>query len=179
MTTVLPARSSKQINWQFVMTVAIVAGIVLFMLGIFLVPFLTSVVTGGVRNVGGGFKEVDLKAMSLFTFDQVNGTINDIPPKWRSLDGQKVILEGEMWDARSAGPQVKTFQLCYSIAKCCFQGPPQVQHFVDSVATPDAAIDYYSGLVRVTGILHVKVKQGEGKVASVYQLDVQSLEPVQ
>ena len=35
--------------------------------------------------------------MSTFTFDQVNGKLEDVPKKWRDLDVQKVILKGEMY----------------------------------------------------------------------------------
>jgi len=64
--------------------------------------YLDSVITGGIKDVGNGFKEVDLKAMSTFPFDQQNGAVQDIPEKWRALDGQKVVLYGEMWEAFDA-----------------------------------------------------------------------------
>ena len=84
-----------------------------------------------------------------------------------------------MWNKQAAGPEVPQFQLCYSIAKCCFSGPPQVQHFVDSTVVNGGSVPYYSGLVSVTGTLHVNVKvdQEVGKVVSVYQLDVERVEP--
>ena len=63
-------------------------------------------VTGGMKQLGGGYTYVDLKAMSTFTFDQNNGTINDVPAKWRELDGKKVVLHGEMWEPTGAGPTV-------------------------------------------------------------------------
>ena len=115
--------------------------------------------------------------MSTFAFDQANGTIGDVPEKWRQLDGKKVILYGEMWEPQGAGPTVSDFQLVYSIAKCCFSGPPQIQHFVHSRAMPDAKLGYYEGTVEVKGVLHVDVKKDQGRVASVYQLDVESIEP--
>src|SRR4051812_1092048 len=87
-------------------------------------------VSGGVKTLAGGYKEVNLKAMSSFTFDQNNGTVEDVPQKWRELDKQKVVVEGEMWSPTGAGTTVDGFELVYSIAKCCFSGPPQIQHFV-------------------------------------------------
>src|SRR5437667_180982 len=101
-------------------------GVLILLVGYPVYIYVDSAVHGGIKDVGGGYKEVDLKAMSVFPFDQNNGTINDVPKKWRDLDGAKVIAYGEMWDAQSAGRNVGTFQLCYSIAKCCFNGPPQV-----------------------------------------------------
>src|SRR6187455_1442525 len=92
--------------------------VVLLLVGYPVYVFLESALTGGIRD-RGGYKEVGLKAMSLFHFDQENGTIDDVPQKWRELDGQKVKVVGEMWDPYSAGNQVVGFQLVYSIAKCC------------------------------------------------------------
>src|SRR5215213_5668918 len=100
-------------------------------------------VTGGVKKVAGGFTEVDLKAMSSFQFDQVDGAIEDVPKKWRDLDGKKVILYGEIWAPNAAGDEINDFQLCYSIAKCCYSGTPQVQHFVISKTKPGDAVGYY------------------------------------
>jgi hypothetical protein len=140
--------------------------------------YLDAAITGGVKDVGGGYKEVDLKAMSNFIFDQTSGTINDVPEKWRKLDGQKVILYGEMWQPYQAGDSVGGFELVYSIAKCCFSGPPQVQHFVKATVVDGKKVGYYDGLVKVTGTLHVDVKKANGKVERVYELDVENVEPV-
>jgi hypothetical protein len=166
---------SQRINLRLILFVLIVGALV----GYPVYVFVDAAVSGGIKNAGGGYKEVDLKAMSTFWFDQSTGTINDVPKKWRDLDGQKVVMYGEMWDSKGTGPYVSQFQLCYSIAKCCFSGPPQVQHFVDSTAVPNVKLSYYSGLVKVQGILHVKVKAAAGKVQSVYQMDVESIEAVQ
>jgi hypothetical protein len=39
-------------------------------------------------------------------------------------------------------------------------------------------VPYYSGLVRVVGTLHVNVQKAGGQVSSVYQLQVESVDPV-
>jgi hypothetical protein len=135
-------------------------------------------VSGGIKPLAGGYTYVDLKAMSTYSFDQVNGTINDVPPKWRELDGKKVVLHGEMWEPMVAGPHVDNFQLVYSIAKCCFSGPPQIQHFVHAKAKPGSKLGYYEGTVEVRGTLHVNVKKEAGAVTSVYQFDVEDVKPV-
>jgi hypothetical protein len=153
-------------------------GVLLVLIGYPVYIYLDSAVHGGIKDVGNGYKEVDLKAMSVFPFDQVNGTISDIPQKWRDLDGQKVIAYGEMWQSQSAGRYVDRFQLCYSIAKCCFNGPPQVQHFVDCSAVKGTTLEDYSGLVKVSGTLHVKVTRDMNKVDHVYWMDVDSVEPM-
>jgi hypothetical protein len=170
---VMRAPLGRRINVRLIIFAAVVLGLV----GYPLYLYLESEITGGVRNVGGGYKEVDLKALSSFAFDQEHGTNNDVPRKWRDLNGQKVILFGEIWAPNSASPDLTDFELCYSIAKCCFSGPPQVQHFVKS-RPAKGTVPYYSGLVKVKGTLYVDVKSGPGKVASVYQMDVEGVEPV-
>jgi hypothetical protein len=155
----------------------IFTGVLLLLLGTPVYIYIDSAIHGGIERTSDGIK-VDLKAMSVFPFDQVNGTIDDIPRKWRDLDGQKIIATGEMWQPMSAAQYVDSFDLVYSIAKCCFSGPPQVQHFVHAKAAPGAHLEYYSGLVKVKGTLHVKVERDAGKVSSVYSMDVESVEPM-
>jgi hypothetical protein len=166
---------TQRINLRLIVFFAVVGT----MIGYPVYQFVHEAATGGISNAGGGYTHVELKAMSGFLFDQTEGTINDIPAKWRELDGKKVVMEGEMWAANGAGQYVSSYQLCYSIAKCCFQGPPQVQHFVNSRAMEGKKLEYASGLVRVKGVLHVKVRKDAGKVQSVFEMDVESIEAVQ
>ena len=79
------------------------AAAILLPIGCVVYAYLESAITGGIKDVGHGFKEVDLKAMSSYSLDQVNGTIEDIPKKWRDLDGQRVVVYGEMWRPLEAG----------------------------------------------------------------------------
>jgi hypothetical protein len=97
----------------------VVFGLVMLMpIGYIVYDFLDSVVTGGIKDIGGGYKLVDLKAMSDFSLDQVDGKQEDIPKKWRDLDGAHVVLYGEMWEPMSAGNDaVAGFDLCYSITQ--------------------------------------------------------------
>ncbi len=152
--------------------------VVLALVGYPVYVFVEAAVTGGIRD-RGDYKEVDLKAMSLFHFDQQTGTIDDVPQKWRALDGQKVKVVGEMWDPYSAGNHVVGFELVYSIAKCCFSGPPQIQHFVQCLVSPGKTVGYHTGPVEVTGTMHVKVTRDEaGKITGVYHMEVESVRPV-
>ena len=75
--------------------------------------------------------------MSTFPFDQNNGAIDDVPEQWRALDDQKVILYGEMWNDIAPATSSTASSSCYSIAKCCLSGPPQIQHFVHSKVVDD------------------------------------------
>jgi hypothetical protein len=125
-----------------------------------------------------GMIEVDLKAMSNFEMNQSTATDTDIPQAYRNLDGKHVILVGEMWSPDVAEGRVKSFQLCYSITQCCFNGPPKMQHFVRATALPSAQCVPEDGLIRVVGILHVGVEMKEGRIQSIYRIDVEKLEPV-
>jgi len=163
---------SERINFRMI----IFAAVVLALVGAPVYIYLDSRLSGGIKN-HGDYLEVDLKAMSNFPFDQINGSITDIPKQFRELDGKRVMVEGEIWAPNSAGNELHNFELVYSIAKCCFSGPPQIQHFVQSQPVK-GKIPYYSGLVRVVGTLHVNVQKAGGQVSSVYQLQVESVEPV-
>lgn len=140
--------------------------------------YLKTNLTGGVEHLSDGTVKVDLKSISTFSFDQNNGTLEDVPALYRQLDGKRVVVEGEIWAPNSASNRLRQFELVYSIAKCCFSGPPQIQHFVQSQVVDGKTVPYYSGLVRAVGILHVDVVRQGGKVVSVYQLDIEHLEPV-
>ena len=164
---------SERINFRMITF----AALLLVLVGLPTYWYLDATISGGVKDVGGGYKQVDLKAMSNFIFDQQNGTIEDVPEKWRALDGQKVILYGEMWQPNVAANRISDFELVYSIAKCCFSGPPQVQHFVKANVIEGKQVGFYDGLVKVTGTLHVNVKKAQGKVERVYELDVEDVTP--
>jgi hypothetical protein len=133
--------------------------------------------TGGIRQGVDGYKIVDLKAMSDFPFDNQAGTLEDVPEIYRGLDGQKVELVGEMWTGSTAASRVTDFSLVYSIADCCYTDEPQVQHFVDARVIGEDPVKFYRSPVRVRGTLHVDVQTRGGRVTSVYQLDVENVEP--
>lgn len=147
-----------------------------FVIGYPVYIYLEATITGGISQ-RGDLLVVDLKAMSTFEMDQVNATDEDIPRKWRELDGKRVECSGEMWSPYSAGGRLGGFQLCYSIAKCCFNGPPKVQHFVQVTVPEGRSVDYHQGLVHVTGTLRVGVTRAQGKVQSVYRLEVETVTP--
>src|SRR6185369_15117772 len=97
-----------RINFRLVIFIGVIA----LMVGYPVYVMVDQQVSGGIKNAGDGYKEVNQKAMSTYTCDQDNGTIKDVPEKWRQLDGQKVILQGEMWQATGAGSEVQNFDLC-------------------------------------------------------------------
>src|SRR4051812_36721398 len=107
-----------------------------FLLGVPAYLYLDMALTGGIKNKGD-YYEVDLKAMSTFPFDQSNGRIEDVPKRWRELDGKTVTMVGEIAPgSQSAAGVDQKFDLVYSVAKCCFTGSPQIQHFVKVTLPP-------------------------------------------
>jgi hypothetical protein len=165
---------SERVNFRLLIFIGIMAVIV----GYPVYVLIDTQISGGIKHAADGYLEVNLKSMSTFTLDQTDGKLEDIPQQWRELDGKRVILRGEMWQPTGAGSDVETFDLCYSIAKCCFSGPPLVQHFVKSRAVAGKNLAYYEGPVETRGILHVKVVKDAGRVASIYQFDVDSIKPI-
>ena len=150
-----------------------------FLLGVPAYIYLDSVVTGGIKSRGDYF-EIDLKAMSTFPFDQSNGRIEDVPRRWRDLDGKKVVMDGEIAPGSTSATGVdQKFDLVYSVAKCCFSGSPQIQHFVKVTMPPTVDVNVTrDGTVQVTGTLKVDVTRDPdtGKINGVYHVVADKLE---
>ena len=176
-----PAKPRQPVNWSMLIRIGVVGCIVLGLVGYALKVTYESVIQGGVVAAGDHYK-VELKQMSNFEMDQALGGVADVPERYRQLDGKKVILEGEVAPAGTfSGDTVKQFSLCYSVAKCCYGGPPKVQHFVACKAADGRPMPNYegAGMIRVHGTLHVKVvKNDAGKIDSIFQLDVTRIEPI-
>jgi hypothetical protein len=167
-------RITQRINFRMIA----VAAVVLFLVGYPIYTYLDESISGGVHNVGNGMKAVDLKALGNFPFDEKVSTINDVPQKWRGLDGQKVVLEGFMYAGNSAADNINRFQFVYNIAKCCFGGPPRVQERVFTIVPNGGTVPYYyMEMVRCTGTLHVAVHKNEvGTTDAVYTMDLDKVQ---
>jgi len=130
-------------------------------------------VNGGIHRQGD-VTLVDLKTLGHFNFDRERSTIDDVPPRFRALDGQRVVLEGFMYSDDRAG-RASDFQLVYNVNKCCFDGPPRVQERVFVHSETPQVIDI-SRYVQMTGTLHVKVHRNEvGSIDSVYTLELENV----
>ena len=166
-------RPRPRVNLRLVVLLALVAAPFLY----FGYVILDQALHGGVTN-RGSYYEVDLKSLGYFPFDAAKDDIDNVPAQWRQLDGKRVALQGEMYAPSGAGDKVDSFELVYSIQKCCFNGPPRVQERVYATAKKDAAVRYYSQVVRVVGTLHVKAQKNEvGAVEKLYEMDVESVDP--
>jgi hypothetical protein len=157
--------------------IVVFALVILVPVGLMAYIYVRELVTGGIVD-RGEFVEVDIKAMSSFEMDQSNATLQDIPEKWRQLDGKKVLLEGEVVPSNYAGNSMGDFQICYSVAKCCVSTAPKVQHFIDVRIAPGRRVEINGNLVRVMGTLRVNLVKENGRILSVWQLDAEKLETV-
>jgi len=166
---------SQRINSRML----IFAAVVLIPIGWLTYVFVHETFTGGITR-HGNFAEVDLKAMSNFDMDQNSATRDDIPKRWRDLDGTRVMFTGQMWSPQQAGNgYLGYFQTVYSKTKCCFSGPPLAQHFVDCNVKPGVEAEYYGDdFVHVYGTLHVYIRKEAGVIKSIYHVDVDKVEPL-
>ena len=173
----LPARP-RQVNWSMITRVGLVVGIVGFLVGFALYESFNIIWRGGIVD-RGDYVEVDLKAMSTFEMDQSNATLADIPEKYRNLDGKKVLLQGEVAPTTFSSGGGNNFSLCYSVAKCCFGGPPKVQHFIDCRIPDGKSFGALNtdGQIKVFGTFRVEVRKSGDKIQSVFHMDVQRIEP--
>lgn len=163
-----------RINFRMIVFAAVVLGL----LGYPAYIYLNSVLSGGIER-SGNYLKVDLKAMGDYPFP-TDGTLTDVPAKWQGLNGKQVMLMGEVWAPNEAGDHMTKFELVYSIAKCCFGGPPKVQervfaHVPASMRVPNLTYSF----ANVYGKLHVDVVKDHGVVTSVYNLAVSKIEPLQ
>ena len=124
--------------------------------------------------------DVDLKALGNFQFNDATGTVADVPPDFRALDGKKVALEGFVYSTDRTD-RVNKFEFVYNIQKCCFGGPPKVQERVFAKLGGDGIPNFGAYQeVRLVGTLHVKVTKDSdadaNKITAVYTIDVNDWE---
>lgn len=159
--------------------ILILAAVVLVPVGWMAYTFTELSLSGGIETVGD-YKQVDLKSMGNFPFNEATGTLNDVPKLYADLDGKKVLLIGEQYVDYTSASMVDRFQLVYSIQKCCFGGPPKVQERVFArVPAGGKKVPVYGGmLAKVYGTLHVRPIVENGRVTSVYDMDIERVEPM-
>ncbi len=166
------APPARGINVRIVLFI----GIILCVVGFPIYHLVRQNLSGGITN-HGDYLAVDLKALGFFELSQSNPSMDDIPSKYRALDGKRVGLEGFMYSTTQAGDMISEWQLVYNIQKCCFNGPPKAQERVFAATRKGKLVDYANGMVRMIGTLHVDVKKDtSGAVSTVYTMDVEKIE---
>jgi hypothetical protein len=145
---------------------------------------LLAVVTGAVaagivvvhalrgHRVPTGPPSITTTALGDFTFDPRNGTIADVPPPLRDLDGRRVAVIGEMWMPTGEDGQ----WMLTKVSGRDSHRPPRVQEFVFCRAP--TTVPYRGGVVRATGVMHVNAVHRDGEVQELFSLDVDDFQPV-
>jgi hypothetical protein len=123
------------------------------------------------------YQDVDLKAMGNFPLSAEAGTLNDVPARFRALDGRRVRMVGFILDSSGNGHPTR-FQFSSNPTGQSWHSPPRVQERVFATMPPGKTADFVGGLAELSGTLHVKVKyDSSGVIASVYELDVEQSAP--
>jgi hypothetical protein len=122
----------------------------------------------------GQVYQVDLKQLGEFQFDDLTGTINDIPPRFRDLDGRQIALEGFIFPLTAESNKIRDFQFVYNVQS---HSPPRVQQRVFCHVV-DGTIDAFTDEVRITGTFHIPLNKDKdtGKIVTVYTMDVNRVE---
>lgn len=155
--------------------ILIFLGVLALPLGWMVYTFVSLSISGGIEQ-RGDYKEVNLKAMGNFPFNDRIDTEQQVPEIYRKLDGKKVLLVGQMYSDFSAA-QTDRFQLVYSIANCCFGGPPKVQERVFCHMPAGKPTPIYGGLSSVYGTLRIRAMKENGIVVSLFDMDVERIKP--
>ena len=156
----------------------VIAAVILLPVAWMMWTFVKLTMSSGIETVGE-YTTVDLKSLGYFPFNEVDGTIADVPKQFAALDGKKMFLIGQMYVDTSTAPYVDRFQFVYSIQNCCFNGPPKVQERVFAQVPPGGRkVPVFSGLAKVYGTLHVRIVKENGKIVSLYEMDVEKVEEV-
>lgn len=157
----------------------VVAGVFLFLIGYPVYMYVDATLNQGVKRMGD-VAQVDLKALGNFPFDEMNGTINDVPKQYRELDGKRVVLQGYPYTTKYAGEEAPEFEFVYNVANCCFGGPPKVQERVFARAKPGKTAPLYNmQFAQLEGTLHVRVEKEEGHAKSLFTLDIDRISLIQ
>jgi len=172
-TMVAPERNKTPRGPRITARMLVLAAVLLAPLGWMVYTYVVLAVGEGIEQVGE-YKQVDLKAMGNFPFNDLSDTEAAVPDVYRKLDGEKVLLVGQMYADMSAA-NTDQFQLVYSIANCCFGGPPKVQERVFGKTAEGKSVPVHRGLTSVYGTLHVRAVRENGKVVSLFELDVEKI----
>lgn len=118
----------------------------------------------------GQICEMSIRELGNFTYDGA------IPDDVRRLSGARVRLSGYMMPLTESA-RVRQFDLVPSVASCCFNQPPGVEHIVRVTCDRGTAIEYSPDVVVVEGTLTVGEQREDGVVVSLYQVQATKVTP--
>ena len=126
------------------------------------------------------YQDVDLKSLGNFPLDKSSARDEDIPARFRALDGRRVSVEGFMMPVGpSWGPWVDRFRIVCDLNHPFRRRPPLVQERVFATARPKVPLYSSNELLQMRGVLHVRLERdAAGRIQSVYRMDVKSVTPI-
>ena len=119
-------------------------------------------------------RNVDFATLGGFSFDQDKGTLADIPPEIRQLDGQRIAVEGLMIPM-DQGDNISEFAL---VPRYLERMAMPIQETIVARIIDGRAVGYSPDRIRVFGTLHVRISRDEGYLVCIYDMIVDSVQPV-
>jgi hypothetical protein len=139
--------------------------------------------------VEGGYAQVTFKDLSGFRLrikylEKENGDVTvepgtvlkQVPAAIQALDGKPVALRGFMMAVEIDESKVKKFLFLSVVPGCLYCNPPQLHEYIVTTMKTGAKLPAPSDdPLLVKGTLHVHEEVVEGVVASIYQMDAESV----
>ena len=120
-------------------------------------------------------RPIDFSKLAGFNFASGHGSLADIPPPLRQLDGQRIKVEGFIIPMDQAA-DITEFALVQSLSPPdCFGPGPPAQQVIIAQTNPGKALRYEPDQLKVAGTLHVRVARDSGYIVNVYEMTVDSV----
>ncbi len=118
----------------------------------------------------------------IVTFDELTAWpyedgLKGMPKNVRELDGKKVLMTGFMLPIDEV-QNIKEFLLVQSLWACCYGQPPDINGIVRVVMPKGKTSDYFFDPLKITGRFKVESTVIEGYCVDIFQLHVETIEPI-
>jgi len=123
----------------------------------------------------GGADHV-LRFEQLADWSYVDG-LEGMPSEVAALSGESVAMIGFMLPIDEV-EQMRRFLLVESLWSCCYGQPPDIHGIVRVVMPKGKTTDYFFDPLKIIGTFKVEATVMDGYCVDIYQLHVESLEPI-
>ena len=103
--------------------------------------------------------------------------LKGMPKRIKELSGKKVLMTGFMLPIDEV-QNIKEFLLVESLWSCCYGQPPDIHGIVRVVMPKGKTTDYFFDPLKIIGTFKVEATVMEGYCVDIFQLHVESLEPI-
>ena len=103
--------------------------------------------------------------------------LKGMPKRIKQLSGKKVLMTGFMLPIDEV-KDIKEFLLVESLWSCCYGQPPDIHGIVRVVMPKDKPTDYFFDPLKIIGTFKVEATVMDGYCVDIFQLHVESLEPI-